>query len=146
MKKILLLLFSLFALCACSSDDSQADAPVHYELLPIQYCQLPRSFTQGMTYEFEMFYKMPTTCHTYIGILFDGEDSTKKIAIQTRVTERNDCQPVTYTTVSGPGPDLSSAKFDFVAGDTGTVYTFKMWTGKDENGEDTYYDYVVPVR
>jgi len=146
MKKLLLFLFSLFALSACSTDDSQADVPVHYELLPIQYCQLPRSFTSGTTYEFEMFYKMPTTCHTYIGILLDGEDSTKKIAIQTRVAERNDCQPITYTTVSGPGPDLASAKFNFIAGDTGTIYTFKMWTGKNENGEDTYYDYVVPVR
>jgi len=146
MKKLLLLLFIALALNSCDTGDSDSDAPVHYELLPIEYCEMPYRFTAGTSYEFEMLYKMPTSCYTYAGVYFEGEGSTKTIAIQTRVSEKNNCQPVTYNTVNGPGPDLESAKFNFTAGASGTVYTFKMWTGKDENGQDTYYDYVVPVR
>jgi len=146
MKKLLLLLFLAFALNSCDTGDSDADATVHYELLPIQYCEMPYRFTAGATYEFEMLYKLPSSCHSYVGIYFEGEGSTKIIAIQTRVSEKNNCQPVTYTTDVGPGPDLESAKFNFIAGESGTVYTFKMWTGKDENGQNTYYDYVVQVR
>ena len=145
MKKITLLLLAAFALISCSSDsDSQPE--VHYEVIPITRCNMPYMMTSGETYEFEMIYRMPTTCHTYKGIFFEGDGNVKKVAIQTVVYQRPDCQPIDYTTNIQPAPEPQVSNYQFkAAAPPGTVYTFKIWTGKNQDGEDTFYDVNVPV-
>jgi hypothetical protein len=145
MKKIALLMLMTFALNSCSSDD---DSPpeVHYELIPISRCQMPYKMTSGETYEFEMIYRMPTTCHGYKGIYFEGEGTTKTVAIQTVVYQRNDCQVIDYSSNMQPAPEPQVSNYEFKAtAPPGSVYTFKIWTGKDDQGEDTYYNVTVPV-
>ena len=145
MKKVALLLLAVFVLNACSTDDDK-QLEVHYELLPISRCNMPYTFTSGETYEFTMIYKMPTTCHTYKGIYFEGDGTTKTVAIQSLVYERPDCQTIDYSSDSQPAPEVAITNYNFKAtAPPGSVYTFKIWTGKDEQGEDTYYDVTVPV-
>jgi hypothetical protein len=146
MKKIVLLLLVAFVLNSCDAgDDSQPQ--VHYELLPISRCNMPYSFTSGQTYEFTMIYKMPTTCHSYKGIYFEGEGTTKTVAIQSVVYERSDCQVIDYSSNAQPAPEPEISNYEFKAtAPVGSVYTFKIWTGKDEQGEDTYYDVTIPVQ
>lgn len=142
MKKLLLLLLVVFALNGCSTDtDNQPK--VYYELVPIDRCQMPYRFTSGETYELDMLFRMPTTCHTYKGIYFEGDGNVKTVAIQSTVFERNDCEAI--VTTSGNAPTLTSAKYNFTAGAPGTMYTFKIWTGKNEQGENTFYEVEVPV-
>jgi len=144
MKKIALLLLAAFALNSCSTDDSQPE--VHYELIPITRCQMPYRMTSGETYELRMIYRMPTTCHSYKGIYFEGEGDTKTVAIQTVVYQRSDCQTIDYTSSAQPVPEPQISNYEFKAtAPPGSVYTFKIWTGKNEQGEDTYYDVTVPV-
>ncbi|HMI08300.1 MAG TPA: hypothetical protein VK528_12180 [Flavobacterium sp.] len=141
MKKILLLLFLGLVLNSCSTDSTEPE--VYYELLPISRCEMPYRFTAGETYELNMIFKMPTTCHVYKGIYFEGDGNTKTVAIQSVVYERNDCQSIDYNAATAP--NLTSEKFNFTAEGPGTTYTFKIWTGKNEQGEDLYYDINVPV-
>lgn len=145
MKKILLLLLMAFAVNSCSSDE---DGPeVYYELIPIYRCEMPYRFTAGETYDLNMIFKMPTTCHAYKGIYIEGEGNVKTIAIQSIVYKRNDCQPINYdsTNAQQPTGEPTSEKFKFTASGPGTTYIFKLWTGKNEQGEDTYYEVEVPV-
>ncbi len=146
MKKIPLLLLAVFVLISCSPDnDSQPE--VHYEVIPIARCHMPYSMTSGETYDFEMVYKMPTTCHAYKGIFFEGSGTTKTVAIQTVVYQRPDCKVIDYGAANAqpaPEPQVTSYQFKATA-PPGSVYTFKIWTGKDTDGQDSYYDVIVPV-
>lgn len=145
MKKLVLLLFAVFALQGCSTDDN--DQPlVYYELLPIDRCRMPYYFHSGESYEFTMTYRLPTTCHNYKGIYFEKKGDVYEAAIQSLVYARNDCQTIDYNSSAQPAPQASEAVVQFTANaPAGTTYTFRMWTGKDDQGQDTYYDVDVPV-
>lgn len=143
MKKIALLLLLTFVASSCSTDSDEPE--VYYELLPIQRCEMPYRMTSGETYEFKMIFQMPTTCHFYKGIYFEGDGDEKIVAIQSGVYQRNDCQIIDYGTTAQPQNQPVSREYTFTAGAPGTVYHFKMWTGKNEQGEDTYYEVQVPV-
>ncbi len=146
MKKIPLLLLAFFALISCNADDS-SQPEVHYEVIPISRCNMPYAMTSGETYEFEMIYRMPTTCHIYKGIFFEGSGTDKTVAIQTMVFQRPDCQVIDYSANNAqptPEPQVSNYQFKATA-PPGSVYTFKIWSGKDDEGEDTFYNVTVPV-
>lgn len=139
MKKIILLFIVAFALNSCSKEDESSH--VKYELVPIQYCQMPYKFTYGATYEFKMFYKQPSSCHFYKGLYFEKDGNTRIVAIQSGVIESNNC--VSYDNNNSSVPtDSTKYNFKVTAHDT---YTFKFWTGKNEQGENTYYEVEVPV-
>jgi hypothetical protein len=141
MKKITLLLLILFAF-SCSKDEG-TDTAVYYELVPIQRCRMPYRFTAGQTYEFEMQYRQPSSCHFYKGIYFGKKPGNVRIvAIQCGVLESNSCVTYPVNSTSQPEPKVETYSFKAEAGDP---YTFKIWTGKNQQGEDTYYDVVVPV-
>ena len=144
MKKIALLLLLTFVVNSCSTDDGEPE--VYYELLPIQRCEMPYRMTSGETYEFKMTFRMPTTCHFYKGVYFEGEGNEKIVAIQSGVYQRNDCQVIDYSSSVSPEYEPVTKEYNFTAGGPGTVYTFKMWSGKNEQGEDTYYEVIVPVQ
>jgi len=117
---------------------------VSYELMPIKSCRMPYFFVSGETYELEMFYIEPSTCHIYKGIYFEKQGNTRTVAIQATVIESSSCvtNPVDST---GTNSEFEkSVKFNFTA--TGNeAYFFKFWTGKNQQGEDTYYEVEVPV-
>ena len=143
MKKIILLLIAFFALNSCTKDAGENSPKVYYTLVPIYRCNMPYTFTAGETYDFEMFYKQPTSCHFYKGIYFEEKPGNVRIvAIQCGVLESNDC--VTYTDTPEMPLESKSTKCHFTA-QAGEPYVFRFWTGKDDQGEDTYYDIEVPV-
>ena len=103
---------------------------------------MPYAFIAGETYEFEMFYQQPTSCHFYKGIYFEKKPGNVRIvAIQCGVVESANC--VTYSDAQ-EALESKSAKCRFTA-EAGDPYIFRFWTGKNEQGEDTYYDVEVPV-
>ena len=142
MKKIIFLLIAAFALNACSSDDSSSPN-VTYELLPIMYCQMPYRYVSGQTYDLQMYFRKPTSCHFYKGIYFEKQGNTRIVAIQSGVVESNSCETYDYNQTVPPETSKETFKFTFTGQET---YTFKLWTGKNEQGEDTYYEVEVPVQ
>jgi len=142
MKRTILILLTFFALISCSKDEGTS-TEVFYQLVPIQRCQMPYRFTAGQTYEFEMTYRQPTSCHFYKGIYFEKlPGNVRIVAIQCAVLKSSSC--VTYPVNASTPQQPESATYNFTA-EAGSPYTFKIWTGKDAQGEDTYYDVVVPV-
>ncbi|HOZ74470.1 MAG TPA: hypothetical protein PLS51_00865 [Flavobacterium sp.] len=142
MKRIIFLLLVLFAFNSCSKDAGNGPA-VYYELVPIQRCSMPYRFTAGQTYEFEMTYRQPSSCHFYKGIYFEKlPGNVRLVAIQCGVMESNSC--VTYPVNSTSAPNPQKETYQFTA-EAGEPYTFRIWSGKDDQGENTYYDVVVPV-
>lgn len=139
MKKLILLFIVAFALNSCTTEDNSP--AVAYQLLPIQSCEMPYSFAYGATYEFQMFFKKPSSCHFYKGLYFEKQGNTRIVAIQSVLVESNSC--IAY---DNPNTEegTASAKCSFTV--TGhEPYTFKFWTGKNELGENTYYEVEIPV-
>ena len=140
MKKIFFLIIVAFALNSCNKEEDSSQ--VRYELLPIDYCRMPYYFQQGETYDLEMFFKKPTSCHFYKGIYFEKQGNTRVVAIQSAVVQTNSCVTYDYQNNTSLQPDSVKCKFTATGTET---YTFKFWTGKNAQGEDTYYDVEVPV-
>lgn len=134
MKKILLVLFSIFTLASCSLDN---DLPqYHYEILPIDSYSIPDQFTNGGQYEIKLRYRRPTDCHFLEGIYYGKDSNIRTLAIQTTVLDKSYCQDLEDTIVE--------TSFSFIC-TGGHSYIFKFYKGKDQNGEDIFENVEIPV-
>ena len=137
MKKIVLLLLSVFALNACSISDDSPKA--HLEVLPVEGYTVPESFVSGQTYAIKATYLRPTDCYYLEGLYFEKDGNTRTIGFQCSVLENNDCQPITYEIPY-------EVEFNFkVENLSGTSYTFKFYKGEDATGNNIFEDVVIPV-
>jgi hypothetical protein len=134
MKKLILLFFASLSLLSCSNDDANN---YYYEILPIESYEVPASFNFGEVYTITLFYKKPNDCHFNQSLYFEKKDSTRIIAIQSSVIDRANCQPL-------PDQEPIKGTFQFEVLKT-TSYIFKFYKGKDENGENTFEDVIIPV-
>ena len=133
MKKILVLLLTLVVFsCSTSNDDSLT----FQELLPVDNVILPTEFQLNETYEIDLTYIRPTTCHAFNDIYYLKHDNERTVAIiSTYFGSNGDCTELTTEL---------EATFEFKATQTGS-YIFKFWQGENENGEDEYLTIEVPV-
>ncbi|MGB1307368.1 MAG: hypothetical protein ACPG6B_00555 [Oceanihabitans sp.] len=134
MKKIGILLIAIFALsCNLGSDDT---SNIRQELLPIDVAVVPDEFVLNHTYVIDLAYIRPTTCHAFKDIYYMAEDNQRTIAIVANVfNSSSGCDEIAT---------VVETSFNFIATQTGT-YVFKFWKGLDENGEDQYSIYEIPV-
>lgn len=134
MKKIIFLLPLLLSFMGCSLDhDGDSQQPI-YRLVPIVATNLPETFTAGETYEVEMTYVLPTSCHRFFTIQNQNTADVHLFGILASVTQGSDCQETEQTGI---------AKFDLLV-EPKEMYTFKFWQGV-ENGQDIYLTVEVPV-
>lgn len=139
MKKIFLLIFTVFALQACTLDEPET--PNFYPvLLPVHSVDMPQEFILGQTYTIKVSYYKPSTCHSFINFYVEKYLNERIIAVENYVTERNDCVALEY--------ELVEESFDFYVTNNGT-YIFKFWLGGEStsgiSSEDNYYVVEVPV-
>ena len=137
MKKIvfLILLVGLALFNSCAVDDSVAEFQI--EFVPIETVEIPAEFDFGETYTITVTYKRPTTCHSFSSFNYVPEQgNVRNVAVVNFVTFGNDCETLE--------DDVQSESFSFSVLDTNT-YTFKFWQGKDDNGQDMYLIFEVPV-
>jgi hypothetical protein len=134
MRSIFLMLLCLLTLSSCSLDD---DAPQYrLELLPIESVELPSEFQIGNTYSITLRYIKPTTCHIYDGIYFEKDLNIRTFAVRSAVLLGGNCLSTDNEVVE--------QTFDFYVTSNGS-YIFKFWHGTDENGEEIYLEYEIPV-
>lgn len=134
MKKIIIVLALVLGLSSCSLDD---DTPnFHSVVLPVEEALLPQEFALGETYEIKMWYKRPSTCHTFSRVYYEKELNTRIVAIENIVTENNNCLELT--------DEMIEVSFDFYVTSNGS-YIFKFWKGKDDYGVDIFDEVEVPV-
>jgi len=133
MRKILFILIAL-SLYSCSLSDDGTDT--HTEILPVESAILPDEFVLNNLHLIRLSYIRPSTCHAYNDIYYVANSNERTVAVVTTVFDSNDdCQEIST---------VLEASFDFRATELGS-YIFKFWQGTNDEGEDLYMTYEVPV-
>lgn len=137
MKKALFLLLFTTMFWSCDIDDS-SETNFYYEILPIESATFPVSeFVIGESYEINYTYLRPTTCHFYRDLYYVIDGNQRNIAVMNTVFYEDNCEELTN--------DIIEQSFTFNAIQDVNSYTFKFWSGKDEEGEDTFLIFEIPV-
>ncbi|MBQ0768575.1 MAG: hypothetical protein KBT58_04745 [Bizionia sp.] len=132
MKKLLLACIAVLIL-SCSTQD---DTVYSYQtLLPIIAVDVPDEFLIGEAYTITLFYIKPTNCHSFSDIYYSKDQNERTVSIISAVYTNANCNEINAET---------EATFNFKATSAG-VYKFMFWNGKDENNEDIYLSYDIPV-
>lgn len=135
MKRFFIFCLMITTIFSCSlGDDDYIE--YNFEFLPIESVEIPSSFTLGETYEIGVSYYRPSTCHYFHDFYFLAEGFERTIAIIDIVYNNDDCNALT--------DQLVERTFTFHVSYDQT-YVFKFWQGEDENGEDVYLTYEIPV-
>lgn len=134
MKKIVSLIALVFLFNSCVPDD-QTD--YLFELLPVESVEIPTEFTMGEVYQIKMYYRRPTTCHFFNTIYYNKDLNIRTVAIESAVKQVGDCQELTED-------NLVECSFNFEVTSNGS-YVFKFWQGQDDQGENIFLEYEIPV-
>jgi len=140
MKKILLLLTTLFLLNACSLDeDPKQDFFV--EFLPMEIVHTPEYVSLGKPCEIKIKYQKPNGCYLFERFHIEKDGDAYLVAVQTVVRPNAECLKVTDIT-----PEERS--FTFKPSDTYSSgsYILKFYKGLDVNGNRTYTQVNIPVQ
>ncbi|NHM02710.1 hypothetical protein [Flavobacterium difficile] len=135
MKKIIAFFSILFVLISCTPESS--NPKVRFELLPIESVVLPTSFNVNEVNEIEVNFLRPTTCHGFDGFLYEKDGLTRTIAVQSFVSEQNNCEALTNQIVT--------QKLNFKPIQTGT-YLLKFFKGTNANGSLIFEEVSVDVQ
>ena len=135
MKKIVSLFALFFILNSCSPGD---DTNYLFELMPIQSVDIPTEFTLGQTYPITVHYTKPTTCYYFSSLYYDKDLNIRTIAVENAVEQRNNCQDLSAADA------VSEYTFNFYVTSNGS-YIFKFYQGKDDQGNNIFLEYEVPV-
>ena len=135
MKKTITLLALFFLFNSCSVDSGPNYL---YEVLPIESVDIPTEFTMGETYPITVHFNRPTSCHYFNGLYYDKHLNIRTIAVGSAVEQRDNCQDLNADAAA------DEYTFNFEVTSNGS-YHFKFWQGKDDQGNDIFLEYEVPV-
>lgn len=144
MKKTILLFMSALILNSCNIED---DSPaLNLELAAVTDIDLPESFEMGNTYDIDVTYVLPSACHNAVGIDvvrggFSGEERRQIYVVGVGSVDASlvDCDEE-----EDEQDMLKEGTFKLTIDDNGS-YTFYLWQGLNEDGENQYSTVVVPV-
>lgn len=122
--------------CVINDDDGSR---YYYQAMEVISANFPAYFERGMTYRIDVVLDLPSNCHYFEGFDFTSTgdtDTERTIYPIATVLDRTDCVEYTDRTRN------VFFNFQVLFNDT---YVFKMYSGKDENGEDEFIIYEVPV-
>jgi hypothetical protein len=134
-KKIVSLLALFFILNSCSPGD---DTQYSLGLLPIESVEIPTEFTLGQTYPITVHYTLPTSCHYFSSLYYEKDLNVRTIAVETVVEQGSNCLDLSVE------DGASTSTFNFHVTSNGS-YIFKFFQGKDDQGNDIFLEYEVPV-
>jgi hypothetical protein len=135
MKKIISILVLFFLFNSCSVDSG---SNYLYEVLPTESVDIPAEFTLGGIYPITIRYNRPTSCHYFNGLYYKKHENKRTIAVESAVEQRDNCQDLNAAAAA------DEYTFNFEVTSNGT-YHFKFWQGKDDQGNDIFLEYEVPV-
>jgi len=138
MRKIFFIGLIAVLLGSCSLDNPSEEAnDYRAEFVPIATVEMPETFELGETYVIPYTYYRPTTCHLFGEIFYEGNQNQHIIYLtNTVLTGGASCETLTN--------EIINRTFDFTVSSNDTYY-FKFWQGLDENGQDMYLEFEVPV-
>lgn len=128
MKKFFLILSVLFALSSCDLDDEPKS---EYVLIPVESIEMPISgFNINEVNYIKVRYRRPTSCHLYDTFYVEKDGYTRTVAIRAVKLNGANCEDATEE-----GPFEVELAFKPTEIET---YTFKFWTGTNDQGVDEY--------
>jgi hypothetical protein len=135
MKKIFLLVLSMVVLNGCLPDDGDF-VDISIEYLPIETYNIPEEFHSGETYEITVGYTKPNDCYQFRDMFFAVNGNERIVAVINTIDNALNCQF---------NPVQDEATFNFPVNGFFDYYVFKLWQGKDTNGNDVYTIVEIPV-
>ncbi len=145
MKKFVFILLLGIVFTGCSTDDD--GSTVSYEFARITDSDLPEFFEQGKIYDLKFTYKLPTTCHLFLG--FDGgrenESSNEYFiyaltSISSAATNCNDTNEEDLVFEN----TIRNFSISNIPGDTEKII-FQLWVGSDVEGNPIFDTVEVPI-
>lgn len=133
--RTLLALILVIGLVSCSNDDN-AGVNVEFQKLQIVEANVPESFNYGNTYEIQVTYLRPDGCTYFQGFDVYPTDTTVRevVAVGAKYAQQACTQEVVEVT--------DSFLFKVIHNQP---YTFRFYTGDDEEGNAQYIERQVPV-
>lgn len=139
MKKLILLGLVIASFWSCSVDDS-VNEDFHFEILPIRSVDMPEFVSYNNVYTIDYTYVKPSTCYTYSDLYYVAEGEFRTVAVINRVdTSPNAiCEPL--------NEEIVESSFTFLVENNAGTYIFKFWQGENEDGQDEYLVFEVPIQ
>lgn len=135
MKRLLFIsIFALF-LTSCIKDDDDCNLNYRFDTLPIETITLPDSFELNEKYDITINYNLPDSSHNFYQLYFEHNNKERIVAVISYVNED----------VSATGPVINKDYTFKLTAAQEDEYIFKIWKGKDENDDDIYETFTVPV-
>lgn len=139
MRKILFLALIAFFLLITSCSINDDTVNVQFQLVPVETVIMPTEFTLGETYTISVTYKRPTDCHVFHSFEYvagsTNTSNVRTVAIVNLFTPGN-CTQLE--------DNFKTQTFNFNVLNT-NPYIFKFWQGKNDDNEDMYLEYEIPV-
>jgi len=134
MKRVFILILTIFTFSSCSLDDDD-NTYVSIETLPIKQAIVPLEFEYGSVYTLKVIYDLPSGCHSFYNLFYQYENTARIIAINSLVNSNQACTEA-----------LIEKEYEFeVTVSQRENYIFKFWKGIDNEGDDIFEEIVVPV-
>ena len=134
MKRIIFICITILTFLSCSIDDDSIS--YNFEFIPIEDVVIPEAFVLDSIYQIDVSYYRPTTCHGFHDFYYVAEENQRTVAVINIVYDGSNCDTLEN--------QLVEKTFDFKVVYNHT-YVFKFWQGEDENGEDVFLTYEIPV-
>lgn len=136
MKKIVFICIIILNFWSCSVNDDSNTNNYYFEFIPIEDVTLPEVLKLDSIYQIDVTYYRPSTCHNFHDFYYLAEENERTVAVINIVSDNINCTPIES--------ELVEKSFDFKAVYDQT-YIFKFWQGEDDNGDDIYLTYEIPV-
>ena len=135
--KRLFFIFLTLGLLSVNSCNNDEGPNFHYKPLRILAAELPDSFELNQTYQIIVTYAIPDGCtnfsHPDVTV---GDTTTRNVVVFGTV--RTDQEVCTAEVTEG------QASFNFICL-YDEPYVFRFWEGEGEDGEQEYFEVIVPV-
>lgn len=137
MKRLFIICITILTSLSCSNDDDGINGvDYNFEFIPIEDVVIPEEFVLGNIYQIDVTYYRPSNCHAFHDFYYVPDEEERTVAVINIVYDHSGCEPIE--------DELVEVSFDFKAV-YNQIYVFKFWQGEDENGEDIFLTYEIPV-
>ncbi len=139
-----LIILLLCILCLSCDKEEPANPPAP-EFAKVRPVNMPAFFEPGESYNIEVVYVLPSSCHTPFGLGIERKGNSAeglRNIFVTGITRKDSEDACDEQEEANPEIDDSF----YISIDQQQPYTFYFWTGLNENGEHQFEEVQIPVK
>ena len=136
MKRKLLSIATFLALILVVGCDIEPEENFRFVLLEVISAEVPDAFVLNAEHNIEITFRRPDNCTFFHDFDISVESSSERniVAIGSSLTQ-SDCSE---------SSDEGNATLSFTAIEN-TIYTFRFYSGNDQDGDPIFLEYIIPV-